>query len=93
MRKFIIIIITLFSFQASGAHTFPIGTVIRDAEIEAILLEYLRPIAKTAGLTTAELKVYVIVDPLPTIPTTSSLLLLPHPHLNFFHRSEARRLL
>ena len=63
MKQFIIILIALFSFQAYGSHTFPVGTVIRDAEIEEIMLEYLRPIAKTAGLNPAELKVYIMVDP------------------------------
>jgi predicted Zn-dependent protease len=63
MRKFFLIIIMFYSLQVSGTHTFPVGAVIRDAEIEEIMLEYLRPIAKIAGLNDAELKVYVIVDP------------------------------
>ena len=63
MKKFLMIISIFCALQASGRQTFPVGAVIRDAEIEEIMLEYLRPIAKVAGLNPAELKVYIIVDP------------------------------
>ena len=63
MRKAIITIIIFFSCPLWGANTFPVGTVIRDAEIESIMLEYLQPIAKVAGINMAELRVYIVVDP------------------------------
>ncbi len=58
---FAALVFGFLSLQASPS--LKQGAVIRDAEIEQILLLYLDQLFKAAGLNSADLKLYVLIDP------------------------------
>lgn len=54
----------LFIFSPSWAvQNLPVGTIIRDAEIEEILHQYADPIFKVAGMNPKDLRIFVMIAP------------------------------
>ena len=63
-RVFYLFFILCLSFLQSlqAAKTLTTGTFIRDAEIESILHDYIKPLFQTAGLDPTSLNLYVVVN-------------------------------
>lgn len=64
--SFILLIILLINFWlppfSIGAQPIREGTIIRDAEIESVLVDFTSPIFQAAGLKPENLKIFIIAD-------------------------------
>lgn len=60
----VLLILNFIFFQTlQAAKTLATGTLIRDAEIESILHDFIEPLFRTAGLDPTSLNLYIVVNP------------------------------